>query len=71
MESKYREPSLERLEKMKQQDRRFMQRAFVDPTVTRSTIPLDEWRSFTPRMISRLLVKVNLQSKRPFRVLPF
>ncbi|GFW90301.1 transposable element Tc1 transposase [Trichonephila clavipes] len=47
-----------------------MRQAFVDPTVTRSTIRADVGVAIVPQTISRHLAEANLKSKRPFRALP-
>ncbi|GFT17461.1 transposable element Tc1 transposase [Trichonephila clavipes] len=51
-------------------DRRIVQQALVDPTVTRSTIRVDVGVAIVPQTISRHLAEANLKSKRPFRALP-
>ncbi|GFV33673.1 transposable element Tc1 transposase [Trichonephila clavipes] len=51
-------------------DRRIVRQAFVDPTVTRSTIRADVGVTIVPQTISRHLTEANLKSKRPFRALP-
>ncbi|GFX63348.1 HTH_Tnp_Tc3_2 domain-containing protein [Trichonephila clavipes] len=51
-------------------DRRIVQQALVDPTVTRSTIRADVGVAIVPQTISRHLAEANLKSKRPFRALP-
>ncbi|GFU06243.1 transposable element Tcb2 transposase [Trichonephila clavipes] len=48
-----------------------MRQAFVDPTVTRSTIQADVGVAIVPQTLSRHLAEANLKSKRPFRALPF
>ena len=50
-------------------DRRIVQQALVDPTVTRSTIKDDVGVVVVTKTISRHLAEVNLKSKRPFRAL--
>ncbi|GFV92688.1 transposable element Tcb2 transposase [Trichonephila clavipes] len=47
-----------------------MRQAFVDTTVTRSTIRADVGVAIVPQTISRQLAEANLKSKRPFRALP-
>ncbi|GFV45044.1 transposable element Tcb1 transposase [Trichonephila clavipes] len=54
----------------RREDRRIVQQALVDPTVTRSTIRADVGVAIVPQTISRHLAKANLKSKRPFRALP-
>lgn len=54
----------------RREDRRIVRQAVVDPTVTRSTIQSDVGVAVVPQTISRRLAEANLQSKRPFRVLP-
>ncbi|GFW39123.1 transposable element Tc1 transposase [Trichonephila clavipes] len=54
----------------RREDRRIMRQAFVDPTVTLSTIRADVGVAIVPQTISRHLVEANLKSKRPFRALP-
>ncbi|GBN81562.1 hypothetical protein AVEN_58723-1 [Araneus ventricosus] len=56
--------------KTRQEDRRIVRQALVDPTVTSSTIQSDVGVPVVPQTISRRLAEANLQSKRPFRVLP-
>ncbi|GFU22044.1 transposable element Tcb1 transposase [Trichonephila clavipes] len=51
-------------------DRRILRQAFVDPTVTCSTIRADVGVAIVPKTISRHLAEANLKSKRPFRALP-
>ncbi|GFV98432.1 transposable element Tcb2 transposase [Trichonephila clavipes] len=51
-------------------DRRIVQQALVDPTVTHSTIRVDVGVAIVPQTISRHLAEANLKSKRPFRALP-
>ncbi|GFV42120.1 transposable element Tc1 transposase [Trichonephila clavipes] len=51
-------------------DRRIVQQALVDHTVTHSTIPADVGVSIVPQTISKHLAEANLKSKRPFRTLP-
>ncbi|GFX31130.1 HTH_Tnp_Tc3_2 domain-containing protein [Trichonephila clavipes] len=51
-------------------DRRIVQQALVDPTVTRSTIRADVGVAIVPQTISRHLAEANLKSKHPFRPLP-
>ncbi|GFV01410.1 transposable element Tcb1 transposase [Trichonephila clavipes] len=55
---------------MRREDRRIVRQAFVDPTVTRSTIRADVGVAILPHTISRHLAEVNLKSKHPFRALP-
>ncbi|GFY17363.1 transposable element Tcb1 transposase [Trichonephila clavipes] len=50
--------------------RRIVRQALVDPTVTRSTILADVGVAIVPQTISRHLAEANLKSKRPFRALP-
>ncbi|GFW63139.1 transposable element Tc1 transposase [Trichonephila clavipes] len=52
----------------RREDRRIVRQALVDPTVTRSTIPVGV--AIVPQTISRHLAEANLKSKRPFRALP-
>ncbi|GFV98503.1 transposable element Tcb2 transposase [Trichonephila clavipes] len=54
----------------RREDRKIVQQALVDPTVTRSTIRADIGVGIVPQRISRHLAEANLKSKRPFRVLP-
>ncbi|GFV47851.1 transposable element Tc1 transposase [Trichonephila clavipes] len=54
----------------RREDRRIVQQALVDPTVTRSTIRVDIGIAIAPQTISRHLAEANLKSKRPFRALP-
>ncbi|GFV88679.1 transposable element Tc1 transposase [Trichonephila clavipes] len=56
----------------RRQDRRIVQQALVDPTVTRSTIGADVGVAIVAQTISRHLAEVNLKSthKRLFRALP-
>ncbi|GFW29882.1 transposable element Tc1 transposase [Trichonephila clavipes] len=54
----------------RREDRRIVQQALVDPTVTRSTIGADVGVAIVPQTISRHLAEANLKSKRPFRALP-
>ncbi|GFU08220.1 transposable element Tcb1 transposase [Trichonephila clavipes] len=54
----------------RREDRRIVQQALVDPTVTRSTIRADVGVAIVPQPISRHLAEANLKSKRPFRALP-
>ncbi|GFS88527.1 transposable element Tcb2 transposase [Trichonephila clavipes] len=54
----------------RREDRRIVRQAFVDPTVTRSTIRADVGVAIVPQTISRHLAEANLKSKRPFRELP-
>ncbi|GFV59994.1 HTH_Tnp_Tc3_2 domain-containing protein [Trichonephila clavipes] len=54
----------------KREDRRIVQQALVDPTVTRSTIRADVGVTIVPQTISRHLAEANLKSKRPFRAFP-
>ncbi|GFU86858.1 transposable element Tc1 transposase [Trichonephila clavipes] len=54
----------------RREDRRIMQQALVDPTVTRSTIRADVGVAIVPQTIFRHLAEANLNSKHPFRALP-
>ncbi|GFW74436.1 HTH_Tnp_Tc3_2 domain-containing protein [Trichonephila clavipes] len=54
----------------RREDRRIVRQAFVDPTVTHSTIRADLGVAIVPQTISRHLAEANLKSKRPFRALP-
>ncbi|GFW66563.1 transposable element Tc3 transposase [Trichonephila clavipes] len=54
----------------RREDRRIVWQAFVDPTVTRSTIRADVGVAIVPQTISRHLAEANLKSKSPFRALP-
>ncbi|GFU78553.1 transposable element Tc1 transposase [Trichonephila clavipes] len=54
----------------RKEDRKIVRQAFVDPTVTRSTIRADVGVAIVPQTISRHLAEANLKSKRPFRALP-
>ncbi|GFU53546.1 gamma-aminobutyric acid receptor alpha-like [Trichonephila clavipes] len=54
----------------RREDRRIVVQAFVDPTVTRSTIRADAGVTINPYRISRHLAEPNLESKHPFRALP-
>ncbi|GFV95823.1 transposable element Tc1 transposase [Trichonephila clavipes] len=54
----------------RREDRRIVQQAFVDPTVTRSTIRADVGVAIVAQTISRHLAEANLKSKLPFRPLP-
>ncbi|GFU78971.1 feline leukemia virus subgroup C receptor-related protein 1 [Trichonephila clavipes] len=54
----------------RREDRRIVQQALVDPTVTLSTIRADVGVEIVPQTISRYLAEANLKSKRPFRALP-
>ncbi|GFX61233.1 transposable element Tc1 transposase [Trichonephila clavipes] len=54
----------------RREDRRIVQQALVDPTVTRSMIRADVGVAIVPLTISRHLAEANLKSKRPFRALP-
>ncbi|GFW39062.1 transposable element Tc1 transposase [Trichonephila clavipes] len=54
----------------RREDQRIMRQAFVDPTVTRSTIRAEVGVAIVPQTISRHLAEANLKSKRPFRALP-
>ncbi|GFU97941.1 HTH_Tnp_Tc3_2 domain-containing protein [Trichonephila clavipes] len=45
--------------------RRIVRQAFVDPTVTRSTIRVDVGVAIVPQTISRHLAEANLKSKFP------
>ncbi|GBM22928.1 hypothetical protein AVEN_136350-1 [Araneus ventricosus] len=56
--------------KTKREDQRIVQKALLNPTVTRSTIQSDVGVPVVPQTISRSLAEANLQSKRPVRVLP-
>ncbi|GFV01314.1 HTH_Tnp_Tc3_2 domain-containing protein [Trichonephila clavipes] len=47
-----------------------VRKAFVDPTVTRSTIRAYVGVATVPQTISRYLAEANLKSKCPFRALP-
>ncbi|GFT63946.1 transposable element Tcb1 transposase [Trichonephila clavipes] len=60
---------VDRSEKTTRTDRRIVRQAFVDPTVTRSTIRADVHVAIVPQTISRHLAEANLKSKRPFRAL--
>ncbi|GFW76526.1 zinc finger MYM-type protein 6 [Trichonephila clavipes] len=53
----------------RREDRRIVQQALVDPTVTRSTIRLDVGVAIVPQTISRHLAEANLKFKRHFRSL--
>ncbi|GFW45730.1 transposable element Tc1 transposase [Trichonephila clavipes] len=55
---------------MWREDRRIVQQALVDPTVTHSMIRADVGVAIVPQTISRHLAEANLKSKRPFRALP-
>ncbi|GFU73560.1 transposable element Tc1 transposase [Trichonephila clavipes] len=55
---------------MRREDRRFVRKALVDPTVTRSTIRANVDVAIVPQTISRHLAEAILKSKRPFRALP-
>ncbi|GFY08320.1 transposable element Tc1 transposase [Trichonephila clavipes] len=52
------------------EDRRILLQAFVDPTVTRSTIRADVGVAMVPQTISRHLAEANLKSKCHFGALP-
>ncbi|GFT63336.1 transposable element Tcb2 transposase [Trichonephila clavipes] len=54
----------------RREDRRIVQQALVDPTVSRSTIPAGVGVAIVPQTISRHLAEENLKSKRHFRSLP-
>ncbi|GFT23726.1 transposable element Tc1 transposase [Trichonephila clavipes] len=54
----------------REEDRRIVRQALVDPTVTRSTIRADVGVANVPETISRHLEEANLKSKCPFRALP-
>ncbi|GFS78531.1 HTH_Tnp_Tc3_2 domain-containing protein [Trichonephila clavipes] len=54
----------------RKEDRRIVRQAFVDPTVTRSTIRAGVGVAMVPQTISRHLAEANLKSKLPFRALP-
>ncbi|GFY06673.1 transposable element Tc1 transposase [Trichonephila clavipes] len=54
----------------RREDRRIVQKALVDPTVTRSTMRADVGVAIVPQTISRHLAKANLKSKHLFRALP-
>ncbi|GFW70195.1 transposable element Tc1 transposase [Trichonephila clavipes] len=54
----------------RRENRRIVQQALVDPTVTRSTIRADEGVAIVSQTISRHLAEANPESKRPFRALP-
>ncbi|GFV87499.1 transposable element Tcb2 transposase [Trichonephila clavipes] len=54
----------------RREDRRIMRQAFVDPTMTRSTIRADVGVAIVPQTISRHLAEANRISKRPFRAFP-
>ncbi|GFV00442.1 HTH_Tnp_Tc3_2 domain-containing protein [Trichonephila clavipes] len=54
----------------RREDRRIMQQALVDPTVTRSTMRADVSVAIVPQTISRHLAEANLKSKCPFHALP-
>ncbi|GFV92082.1 transposable element Tc3 transposase [Trichonephila clavipes] len=54
----------------RREDRRIVQQALVDHTVTRSTIRADVGVAIVPQTISRHLEEENLKSKRTFRELP-
>ncbi|GFT74938.1 transposable element Tc1 transposase [Trichonephila clavipes] len=54
----------------RREDQRILRQAFVDLTVTRSTIRADVGVAIVPKTISRHLAEANLKSKRPFRALP-
>ncbi|GFT38062.1 transposable element Tc1 transposase [Trichonephila clavipes] len=62
---------MDRSEKtLRREDRRIVQQALVDPTVTRSTIREDVGVAIVPQTISRHLSEANLKYKCPFRALP-
>ncbi|GFV00470.1 transposable element Tc1 transposase [Trichonephila clavipes] len=54
----------------RREDRRIVRQAFVDTTVTRSTIDADVGLAIVPQTISKHFAEANLKSKRPFRALP-
>ncbi|GFU37971.1 HTH_Tnp_Tc3_2 domain-containing protein [Trichonephila clavipes] len=54
----------------RREDRRIVQQALVDPTVTHSTIQADLGVAIVPQTISSHLAEANLKSNRPFRALP-
>ncbi|GFX81446.1 transposable element Tcb1 transposase [Trichonephila clavipes] len=54
----------------RREDRRIVQQALVDTTVTRSTIRSDVGVAIVPQTISRHLAEANRKSKRPCRALP-
>ncbi|GFV34835.1 transposable element Tc1 transposase [Trichonephila clavipes] len=54
----------------RREDRRIVEQALVDPTVTSSTIRADVGVAIVPQTISRHLAEANLQFKCPFRALP-
>ncbi|GFV62188.1 transposable element Tc1 transposase [Trichonephila clavipes] len=54
----------------RREDRRIVQQALVDPTVTPSMIRADVVVAIVPQTISRYLAEANLKSKHPFRALP-
>ncbi|GFW95893.1 transposable element Tcb2 transposase [Trichonephila clavipes] len=54
----------------RREDRRIVRQAFVDLTVTRSTIRADVGVAILSQTISRCLAEANLKSKHPFRALP-
>ncbi|GFX22922.1 transposable element Tc1 transposase [Trichonephila clavipes] len=54
----------------KREDRRIVRQAFVDPTVTRSTIRSDVGVAIVPQTISRHLAEANLKTKRTVHALP-
>ncbi|GFW54144.1 transposable element Tcb2 transposase [Trichonephila clavipes] len=54
----------------RREDRRILLQAFVDPTVTRSTIRANVGVAIVPQTISRHLAEANLKLKRPYRALP-
>ncbi|GFV75705.1 transposable element Tc1 transposase [Trichonephila clavipes] len=54
----------------RREDRRIVQQALVDPTVTRSTIRADVGVAIVSQTISRHLAEANLKSKSHFRALP-
>ncbi|GFT86174.1 HTH_Tnp_Tc3_2 domain-containing protein [Trichonephila clavipes] len=53
----------------RREDRRIVRQAFVDPTVTRSTIRADAGVAIVPQTISRHHEEAKVKSKRPFRAL--
>ncbi|GFT99851.1 uncharacterized protein TNCV_749081 [Trichonephila clavipes] len=54
----------------RRENRRIVQQALVDPTVTRSKIRADVGVAIVPQTISRHLAEANLKSRRIFRALP-
>ncbi|GFU28605.1 transposable element Tc1 transposase [Trichonephila clavipes] len=53
----------------RREDRRIVQQALVDPTVTHSMVRADVGVAIVPQTISRHLAKANTNSNRPFRAL--